>query len=167
MINGFSLWLEPKNADLARIQPIFAKFQQQTNRVRFVPHVTLIGNIPLPPDEIRRRLGELIKETAKFRIFFATAATSTAYYKSLFLECEENSALTDLNRLAQKMYGLNSEYLPHMSVIYGATGNDLKEQIMAELNKDIGLFSFEVTAISLWHTHGTADQWEKLDEKHF
>lgn len=142
-LNEFSLWLEPSGEDYERINSFASNLQKIAGSPNFVPHVTLLANIPLPQNEI----GSLLKEfppSKSFEIKFKNISTGDNPLKSLFLECFESPELMELNRTAQKIYGMELIYQPHMSLMYGNMDEKLKRELVEKIQtKDLGFFSFK------------------------
>ncbi len=163
-MDELSLWLEPTGEDLERISKIFNNIQREYNSPIFIPHVTLIDNIPQESQEIESKVTNL--KCQKFKIKFKAINIGKKIYNSIFLECEQSLELMKLNKSAQEVYSKKYTYNPHMSVIYGNFSYEGKQKIIQDLTK-VGLdnFNFEAKTISLWHAEGETSNWKKIFEK--
>lgn len=162
-LNEFSLWLEPKSQSYLQIDNVIKSICGEVGAIPFVPHVTLLADIPYST-EIQRYMENIAKTTAPFEITFQKVSVGEHYLKCLFCECKENPALMEFNRVAQKVYSLDRSYSPHMSFVYGEFVREQKEKLAEKLEKQVSLFSFKATTLSLWHATKTPDHWVRLAE---
>lgn len=164
-LNEFSLWLEPKGENYERINSFALKLQKPTSSPNFVPHITLLSDIPFTAEKIKEQMGKIANNTTPFEITFKKISAGDNYFKSFFLECNESTELMNLNKFTQNIFDVNKQYLPHMSILYGNTKEQFKKELFDEVQKQgMDFFSFEIKTISLWHALGTVEEWKKIIE---
>jgi 2'-5' RNA ligase len=160
-LNEFSLWLEPTGHSCEYLQSVVKETCGELGAIPFIPHVTLLADIP-HSIESWKNVEDIAQVTAPFKISFQEVSIADHHLKCLFSVATKNSRLTRLNKEMQQLYSLERSYAPHMSFAYGNFTLEKKEEIAKNLRNKTDLFSFEATAVSLWHAVGTPDHWKRL-----
>ena len=164
-MNEYSLWLEPKGEEYKQLKNVIIGLSTETQSPAFDPHVTLLGGITMPIEEITKKMKILMQGGKPITLSFITVQSSKSYYKSIFLKCKKTRELMDLNYKAQKIFSISLEYHPHLSLLYSDAPKIIKEKFLEEIGySPILSLNFRADSISLWHARGTADQWQKITE---
>ena len=68
------------------------------------------------------------------------------------------------NKVARNTFKMeDTEYMPHLSLMYGNVSTDKKKKIISEINREFNL-SFEVKSIHLVSTDGEPEEWYRIKE---
>ncbi len=164
-LDEYSLWLEPQGEEHDTLAEVIRGIAEELGTPVFMPHVTLLGGIPRSAGEISFGMGKLSQNLPSFPLTLSALAIGTNKYQCLIAVCAENRKLSVFNRRAQKLFGVNEAYQPHMSLMYGDVELKKKKLLKAQLESSLRLpLTFEVSMLSLWHIKGSADHWQKVSE---
>ena len=164
---GYSIWLIPTGETYQKLAKIISDLSKEHSTPNFEPHVTLIGGGELVGAE-----EDLISQTSKlsdllksFKIKLKKADYFDEYFKCLFIRAEKTEEIMEVNNATRKHLNLkpNSDYMPHLSLMYGDISLETKERILADLGREFNL-NFEVKSIHLFSTDGKVKDWYKVKE---
>ena len=160
---GYSLWLMPEGEIYKKLAGIISDLSKRYKTPKFEPHVTLLGEV----EKYKKQrmiswtssLSRLIKP---FEIKLDGVDYRGETFKSLFIKVEESRDIMHANFTAKKVFGLEFDYKPHLSLLYGDIDQRIKKAIITELG-DFDL-SFAADKIHLYSTRGEPKKWHKIDE---
>ena len=132
-----SIWLVPKEPEREKLQNLIERVAAVTGGPRFEPHVTILGDVPLPSSEVRFRIGSRIRDIPGFRLRSKEIRVGKSYFESLFLLTELPPVVSELRRLAAGSLPSSSgrkHFVPHVSLAYGRLKPAIVGQIMEIAN---------------------------------
>jgi 2'-5' RNA ligase len=130
----------------------------------FEPHVTLLGDLPGPEDEIVARTYNLAREMEPYDIYFTTPAQEDQYFRCLYIKVKETPEVMGANALCRRTFNqsANHTYRPHLSLLYGNHSSSIKTEIIAALPPFESL-QFTVTTLYLIKAESTNPKdWHKI-----
>lgn len=128
-----SIWLVPKEPERERLRNLIERVAKVTGGPLFEPHITILGDIPLPASEINRRIGSCIRAAPGFRLMSKEIGVGKSYFESLFLMTELHPVVSELNRLVSSRLPSSSNrrpFVPHVSLAYGRLEPEKMGRIM-------------------------------------
>ncbi len=160
----YSIWLIPDGKNYTNLSHLICKLSEKYNSPFFEPHVTLIGNLSGKKEEIISKSSKLASQISPYKIKISNPAYLNEYFKSLFLKVEKTKEVMDANLKAKEIFSYNkeSEYFPHLSLMYGNSSPDIKEKIISKLEK-INL-EFKVEELYLFSTAGKPENWYEIEK---
>lgn len=160
---GFSLWLQPTGQAYGRLARIIAQLSTQYRAPAFEPHVTLLGGLTDDADAVIAKTAQLSKLLKPNVIKLTTLDYFDEYFRCLFAKAEKSSWLIDANLQARKLFHREdaSEFMPHLSLLYGDFPLAIKQRIIIEIGSQFD-FSFPVASVQLWSTAGEPKEWFKM-----
>ncbi|GFR41776.1 hypothetical protein Agub_g2536 [Astrephomene gubernaculifera] len=130
----------------------------------FPPHVTVLGDIPGPREEVMRRARELAGKIKKYRINFTGVAAGASYYQCVYLLVAREEGPLAAAAAARQQYGMTTPpYMPHLSLLYSdAEPAERAKVVDSETGRLYGEGSgydsllvetgFEVDRLAVWYT---------------
>lgn len=126
-----SFWFKPTGKIASDLEEQIAKLSQKYNFPKFPPHITLLGDIDFPVDEIIKKAEELAGTTSSFKVKLEDFGFDESYFKCLYINISENPELQSINKKAQTLFGRNENFAPHISIMYGENvAEDVKHEIL-------------------------------------
>jgi putative hydrolase of the HAD superfamily len=127
----FSVWLKPQHSDSVEIARLIAGLNEKYGTPKFEPHLTLYSGAGTDRDSLRRVVAEQIAGLEPITLKILGIRASEEYFKTLFIEFEDNVLLNDLNRKIKAALKQDSGYTlrPHLSLMYLDLEIDLKWEI--------------------------------------
>jgi len=160
---GYSIWLMPQGEIYRYLSEIIFRLSKKYNLPYFEPHVTLLGGIEGSEKEILQKTEELARIIAPHEIRLTEIDFLDEYFRALFVEADKIRKVMNANREAQRMFGFNSDYMPHMSLVYGDIKKNVKKEMIDLLSRiDFSKISFDIKSLHLYLTEGEVKDWRKI-----
>ena len=134
MVKSYALWVVPGGTAYHSLKNQISELSKEYNTVDFEPHVTIIGGLAGEENKLVSKMEELAS-APPFEISLNKIGDSDEYFKCIFLECERNKELMDLNRKARVIFNhlKDPEFKPHLSLLYAELKPELIKKIVDEL----------------------------------
>lgn len=131
----------------------------------FEPHVTLIGSIAEPEEEVIAKTLRLSTLVPPFEIRLGKVDYLAEYFKCLFLRVEGTAEVIKASQEAWRAFDRPCEtgYMSHLSLMYGRLGPGVKQTIIPHL-QDCSQLGFDVRSIHLFSTGGEPENWHRIKE---
>lgn len=145
----YSFWLLPEEQDNNYLQQIISSLAKGYDAPVFQPHLTLFGLAELSEeDAIGVTNYAALDNVASKAIVKKLNYTSDLFFKTVFIEIENNPTLTTLNGRFEEKIGHLHDYTfdPHISIIYKKISDKTKKEIISKTHvKDSFLMNRVVT----------------------
>lgn len=160
-----SIWLVPTGEARLKLARIIADLSEEYSAPLFPPHVTLIGQLKDPEEELLNKARDLASRLRPLELKLGAVDYLDDFYRSLFVRIEKTRPLLDANRVAREIFGQsgNAPYMPHASLLYGNFEPLLKDQMVSRIGGEFH-GSFIVTSIVLYETGSATKDWQSLGE---
>jgi 2'-5' RNA ligase len=161
----YSLWLIPA----ATVHTTLARMIEHTSdhfgTPNFGPHVTLLDGLEGDHVIITNTLAEFSTLLRGITLETSGVSVGSSYYKCVFFNIKTSDELAELFQAARKTFGTSgaSEYLPHLSMVYGELGPAAKSAAAGRI-RHIHPLAFLVDRIRLMSTAGPTDAWFQVTE---
>lgn len=130
----YSLWLVPGGEKREFYQNLIKELGRKHNGPVFVPHITVIGNIPMTEEEVLLRAPRLAALLHPLSVTLNEVSTGDVFYRCVFAKAEKSQSLIELYIQACKTFDITPvEFMPHLSILYGDYDMSLKKKIAAEI----------------------------------
>jgi 2'-5' RNA ligase len=131
----FSLWLVPEAGAISdALQAIIDRLSREYGGPTFPPHLTLLGGITAPEDDVTERARRLAAQWAPVTLHLDDIGTDETYFQSLFAVVRPTSELVALRAAARAIFPEAPDpYRPHISLLYGHPSAETKQAIRATL----------------------------------
>ena len=161
---GTSLWLvPPPGAALELLTRLVASFATATDGPRFPPHLTLLGEVLAPPDDVQVRAARLARQIAPVQVALSEAKESDAYFRAVVFAAEPSPTLLAARRGARAVFARSGEdsFFAHVSVAYGRVPSGKRGGLVRGAS-DVLPIRFVASALEVWRTEGTVAEWRRL-----
>jgi hypothetical protein len=176
VFHGYSLWLCPSaGEDDTFLKSVIAEQAAEIGTDAFPPHLTVVAamhDLKLPEllkrmEMFEKRLGHNFDD-----IFVPTMHLHAFGARDLFFQCVYahpviTKSISAINTLAVDVFdregngcGYEGAYMPHLSVVYGDVGVDVKATAMSHMAPKIIGKSFNFGSLQLWRTEGLHTEWK-------
>jgi 2'-5' RNA ligase len=162
---GSSLWLMPTSEVYNKFASLINRLAREYDAPIFEPHVTLLGGVMQPEEDVLRKAAQTVSGKEPFPINLRVVDYQDFYFKALFVNAEKTDPLQALHGCAKELFGMQDipNYMPHLSLMYGDFLQAVKEQIINAIGRDQAT-EFTVNSIHLFKTEGEANAWYKVKE---
>lgn len=161
---GFSLWMMPPAPIADRFRTLIAQLSRRLGTPAFEPHLTLTGLEAASEAAALETVRPLARRLAPLPIRLTDIGATTAYYRCLFIHAERTSTLTLAYQSACHALGQPpGDFMPHLSLIYGALNTADKERVIADLGRRFD-DRFTVERLALYTTAGPPPEWRRVAE---
>lgn len=160
---GISLWLILEGETRRRLAATIADLARRLGTPSFEPHVTLIGGISQPEEEIVVAAGRLAAATAPLQLRPFRVGQRGEYFRCLFYEVAADAALIDLHMRARLALGRDAGalFFPHLSLAYGELESAVKAPLVGPLSPRRG-DNWLVGELQVVRTEGEVGDWRPL-----
>ena len=157
------LWLLPSASVQDRFATLIDTLSRRHGTPRFAPHITLTGSLDSPADEISLRTSDLAARLRPVPVQLTEVGWSDEYFRCLFIRAAASPELLAAHRTACAHLGRSpdTDFMPHLSLIYGNLSQDQKDRIVDEIGRrfDIG---FDADRVGLCLAAGSPEQWRLI-----
>jgi 2'-5' RNA ligase len=129
----------------------------------FFPHVTLLGGIEQPKDQVLTIAEQIAANLKPIDIQFDRVTSGNIYHQCIYILCNQTSKdLTSAGRKAKEAFNLDpsTPYMPHLSLVYSDMSTEDRQKLAAELQQK--LFHINTT-----NSGGGEDSGDQLKEGGF
>lgn len=139
----FCVWLIPAQPYHDHLSHQIESLANAHQAPEFSPHVTLFCGKTENLDEVKQSLKDIISQHRPVQLKITSVDSSEAYYKTLYLQFEQDSSLTQFSEQLKSKLDPSSDYHfnPHMSLLYKnmptAQKTQLAKQIWSEQDRSL------------------------------
>ena len=100
----------------------------------FFPHVTLLGGINQPKDQVLATTEQLIEKIKSLDIKFDKVSYGEIFHQCVYILCNPSDELLAAGAEAKRAFNLDptSTYMPHLSLVYSHIDAETRQSISAE-----------------------------------
>ncbi len=155
-----SLWLVPD--DPAPWSALIADLARRCGGPVFPPHLTLLGGIELDDDVARTRLSGLATRIPSLHLAPLGIGHGAARHQCMYALVRPDPALAAARQAAAVAFACDpADFLPHVSLFYGALDDGVRRALDAELSA-VALPPLRADALALWATSGDERGWVEV-----
>lgn len=171
-VQAFSLWWVPRGEVLGRLQRVVDDLGIRFRTPVFVPHVTLVADIPGTRERIletTRKIARMIQTIPRFE--FRWVETGDSYFQCVYVRAELTNVIGEAARVAREVVARDilQPYMPHLSLMYGDEDSGVTEQLQIQavvrVKEILALpIVFIPTTIQVWTAVVPVKEWELVGE---
>ncbi|MBI2404647.1 2'-5' RNA ligase family protein [Candidatus Gottesmanbacteria bacterium] len=163
LAKGYSFWLMPTGEVYNKFSSLIEKLAEKYSIPLFEPHITLLGEIQQPEDEIIQKAQLLITEQKPFPITLRMIDYQDFYFRALFVKADIPKSLRVLHNRAKEIFEMQyiPDYMAHLSLLYGTFPQEVKEKIIEKIGKD-QTTELTINGIDLFKTTGEVNTWYRI-----
>lgn len=159
----YSLWLMPTGELYHRLAETIARLSDAHDAPKFKPHVTLLGGLAMPEEEILAQTARLAERLKPYRLKLTTLATGEAHFQCLYILVKPTRPVMATHRQAKEVFNRLDEpgYMPHLSLLYGHYPEQVKQAIITGLGDSLQ-GEFAADSLHLHNTSGQPHLWSRV-----
>jgi 2'-5' RNA ligase len=163
VIRKYSLWFIPTGAVGRKFSQLIVQLAEHYSSPAFPPHVTLIGSIEAYEKEIIKKTQKLASLIRPFSMQLTTIASTTFYYRALFVKVEPSTEVISAYQQAKRLFPNSQKtgYIPHLSLLYGDFSPETKKEIIKKIGENF-TDTFKADTLYLYLTEDTASDWQRI-----
>lgn len=160
---GYALWLMPGEPLFNRLSAEILRLSQELATPLFEPHVTLLGGITLPEEEVLARAIALAGALKPFQIELGEIGYLDEYFRCLFVRVVPGDHILKAHTAGMQIFGQpgGQPYEPHISLVYGKLGIERKRTIAAGRTSLTGQV-FNVKSLAVYQVRGVPSDWKLI-----
>jgi 2'-5' RNA ligase len=164
-LDGYAIWFIPTGELYKGLHRLIIDLSIKFKTPSFEPHITLIGEITENEATSILYTAEIASTISHFDLELDSIDYSDNYFKCFFLKAHKTKELVQANRYARRIFNRETEtqYIPHLSLIYGYLPEQEKVTLQNEMQKEISIH-FEVNSLHLISIQGGIKNWHKVKE---
>jgi hypothetical protein len=156
----FSLWLMPPEPFFSRYRDLILRLSREYGTPSFPPHLTLLGSQRGEEAAMVEQASELARILSPVSIHLLEVGGRDEFFRCVIVYAEKSRELMEANRKARELFhaGSDTEYLPHLSLVYGYLDGSQKGVLIGRIEDPIE-DRFEVHTLRLIATGGGLEGW--------
>ncbi len=159
----YSLWLLPDEDATLKFSELIATLSHRYHGPRFNPHVTLLGWLMGAEAALMQSTAALAQELQVLALRPQELAGEAYYFRCFYARLERSVELLAAHERASAVFGAGyaSDYLPHLSLVYGQLDGAKKTRLRAELTAQLPT-SFTADRLQLVHIEVAVADWHAV-----
>lgn len=160
----FSLWLLPDDTTSQTLSELMKQLRDRHGGPEFAPHITLFGLITGTEQELGSGLDKLAKQLDAFEVHTKSLWGKSDYFKCFFIQLNNSAELLRTRQLASDILAarMDSNYNPHISLLYGNQIRKHRAELVSEL-KDVIPEKITVDRLQLVKLDVSVANWQVIN----
>lgn len=159
-LKRYALWLLPDQVGTDSFANLIDDLSNRYSGPRFAPHVTLLGRVTGTEEDLAKTSEDLAKQLRVFTLRPQEVAREAYYFRCFYVKLEQSAELAQAHKQAADAFGVDfvSDYLPHLSLIYGHLLREEKDKLRGEIEPRIPS-DFVADRLQLVHVTVSVAAW--------
>ena len=159
-VTRYALWLLPDAATSEAFGKVITRLSERYQAPRFTPHVTLLGWITGSEQQLIQTTAELAQRLRVLHLHGIGFGGEQYYFRCFYLKLQASPELLQAHEQASAAFnaGHSSDYMPHLSLVYGQGLVTDKATLRQELAADLPA-QFSVDRLQLVHIRVSVADW--------
>ncbi len=134
-LKRYALWLLPDQVATDSFASLIDDLSNRYEGPRFAPHVTLLGRVTGPEEDLAKTTEDLAQQLRLLTLRPQEIAREAYYFRCFYVKLEQSADLAQAYKQAADVFGVDfvSDYLPHLSLIYGHMSREEKDKLRSEI----------------------------------
>ena len=160
----FALCFVPSGKEYRKFSGIISQLSKEHHAPKFEPHVTILPQINIPKNETIQKARAFGLKLSPFHIKIGSLSYGNKYFYCVFAKVKKSKEIIGAYQMAKRMFNHgNSDYSPHLSIMYGNFSPKLKKIIIKKMGK-FPKSGFKVKSISIFDVNGPVKNWKIIKE---
>ena len=162
-IKRYALWLLPDETAGAKYADLINTLSERYHTPRFSPHVTLLGRVTGSEDTLAQITRSLADKFCMLTLPAEGLAGETNYFRSLYVKLECSKRLLETHEQASTSFAGRpaSDYLPHLSLVYGHLPETEKTKLGTEIEDKLPN-DFQLDRLQLVYIAASVRDWRTV-----
>ena len=138
-LKRYALWLLPDQVATDSFASLIDDLSNRYEGPRFAPHVTLLGRATGAEKDLAKTTEHLAQQLPVLTLRPQEIAKEAYYFRCFYVKLEQSADLAQAHKQAADVFGVDfvSDYLPHLSLIYGHMSREEKDKLRSEIEPRI------------------------------
>ena len=156
----YALWLLPDQVATDSFAGLINDLSNRYEGPRFAPHVTLLGRLTGPEDVLAETTQRLAQQMHALTLRPQGLAGEAYYFRCSYVKLEKSEQLLQAHERASNTFGSGyaSDYLPHLSLVYGHLQRTAKTSLHSEVEDKLPP-DFVADRLQLIHIAVSVPDW--------
>lgn len=159
-VTRYALWLLPDAMVSDTFDEIIVRLSARYQGPHFAPHVTLLGWVTGSEPQLAEATAQLAQQLRVLRLRGAGFGGEQYYFRCFYLKLETSRELMQAHEQASAAFnaGHSSDYMPHLSLVYGQGAVTHKAALRQEVATSVPA-QFSVDRLQLVHITVSVADW--------
>lgn len=159
-VTRYALWLLPDEVASDTFRDVIVRLSGRYQGPRFEPHVTLLGWITGAEEQLTQITAQLAQQLRILNLQAAGFDGEQYYFRCFYTKLAVSQGLIEAHEQASAVFnaGHSSDYMPHLSLVYGQATVTDKPALIQEL-ATILPSEFSVDRLQLVHITVSVADW--------
>jgi len=126
----YSIWIPIQGKAGQTLTDLVKRLAKKYNGPVFEPHLTLLSPIPEKKETVIEKANEIAKSINLFKLTTANIDYGNTYFQCVFIKVNTSKPLIETALFARTLFGINSTFIPHISLFYGKVTDKTREGIL-------------------------------------
>ena len=161
----YAIWYIFERNDEEKIKKNIIEISERYKTPVFLPHITAYGLIKTDLESIEKSVLESIKNIKPFTVKKKSISVSNNFWKTVFIEFENNSNMIEINKKLEKKFLKFSKYTfePHTSLIYKNMNLEEKQNIIENIELED---NFKIDSIGILKFSESISKWKIIKKEY-
>jgi 2'-5' RNA ligase len=159
-VTRYALWLLPEASVIDTFGEAIGRLSVRYQGPRFIPHVTLLGWVTGSEQQLTQTTAQLAQQLRVLDLRGTGFDGEQYYFRCFYLKLEVSPELMQAHEQASAVFnaGHSSNYMPHLSLVYGQGSVTDKSALRQELAASLPV-QFSVDRLQLVHITVSVADW--------
>ncbi len=156
----------PEGEPYEKLSSLIEAIAKKHHAPLFEPHITLLGGLTPPIEEIIGKTTALASAVEPFRIELDGIGYLDDYYRCLFAKVKGTEGIIRADKTAREIFGREEDpsFMPHLSLIYGNFRASRKKKLVSSIVEEVTGIQFNVESLHLYSTGGGPSDWRRVEQ---
>lgn len=161
----YALWLKPDAVADQQLQAVINQLAARYHAPVYFPHMTLLPRLFGEETDLSEKASQLASSLKPIAVRLTGFAGAPYYFRCFYAPLASSSELRQAVNDATELFqsGAGSDFLPHISLLYGQLHRDEKKQIPAVIGDAVPV-SFRLDRLQLVRMALSVSAWEVINE---
>ncbi len=176
----YALWLMPAIKQRIKLAHLIQALSDEHGGPLFDPHITLLADIEGDENRLIDQTRRLASQMTQFSVRVRSLDYLHEYYKSFFIRIDDTDSIDQARRIAlalflkqplperERLKQYQSEFMPHLSLMYGLQTDAVKALIKDKIQIDTVLThrgtEIRIESLQLVSAFGPPESWNIITE---
>lgn len=165
---GYTIWVEPTGKIFKNFKQTIKALSEEFGTPEFTPHVTILGAIEQPLEQVLKKAAKLASMLKSFEIQLTgeIICEENDWTRTMIVLAKQTPELMQAYKTAAQILGTDTDiFTPHISLMYS---EDLslgqRKNIVKQLNKKSLSGKFQVNYLILMDNDGRVEDWREVQK---
>lgn len=160
---GHSVWLMPDGAEGELLGGWIRRLAERYRTEPFPPHVTVVSALDAPVAELLGSTERAAAGLSPFTVHVDGVDGREEHFRCVFVQAVDAGPLRAAQASVAAAFARepDSDFFPHLSLVYGALRPEQKHGLAHEVGGDVNV-RFVAWQLHLWSTEGPLADWREL-----